>query len=106
MKLEKVREEKEKSFAELSFCDKIFFIIDYPFVYMLKITIPPAEEDSYSKLWCTLSITPSIVLAVLTLLDNAYWWMLYGLLPLGIVISLVVWFTYPNDKVKSYKYFV
>jgi hypothetical protein len=49
MKMHKKSEEKETTFEEMSTFEKINFIIDLPFDYARKLTLPPCEEKNYSK---------------------------------------------------------
>ena len=53
VKLQQLRDKKEAepSVSDMSIFEKIFFILDLPFVYVKKITIPPAEENEYNKIW-------------------------------------------------------
>ena len=36
-------------FMKLSFSDKFFFILDFPFVWIRRVSVPPGEEHNYNN---------------------------------------------------------
>lgn len=48
----KIVEEKDETFAEMNWFQKILFIINVPFDYLRKITIPPCNKEEYNKWYC------------------------------------------------------
>jgi hypothetical protein len=39
--------DKKESFSEMSFSEKLEYIIDTPFDFMRKCTLPPCEDEKY-----------------------------------------------------------
>lgn len=73
--------------------------MDRPIKGALKFFIPPAKFENYSKIWCTVSIIPGLMLANIIInkdLSQPYY--LTYLLPLGCVVAFVIFVTYPESR--------
>ena len=40
------------------------YVIDLPFDYMRKITMPPCEEEKYSKKWAAITPLPGLLFMI------------------------------------------
>ena len=69
--------------------EKIEFIIDLPFYYLKKITLPPCEDDKYSKTWAMVFPAPVLFIFALCIYWTFKLWMLI-LIPVGLLITLII----------------
>ena len=53
-------EERDVEFNEMPILDKLLYILDIPFNYARKVTMPTCEPDNYDKFWCTLFPIPGL----------------------------------------------
>jgi len=68
------------------------FTIDFPFSYLLKITIPPAKEEEFDKILCISWPFPGIIFIFwgTGFLDD---YLIYVGLPIAFVIQLIFYYT-------------
>ena len=93
----KHEEEKEKTWKEMGCFDRFFVVIDFPFVWFRKLTIPPCEEDDFDNwlvmAWPILGI-PIAVMVILKKFPKANQASLLYFIP--IIIWAAIW--YKNNK--------
>jgi sodium/potassium/calcium exchanger 6 len=100
--MQKKSDEKEQSFSGKTAFEKFNFIIDLPFDYARKITLPPCEPEKYSKFWATVFPGPGTLFMIFAaMLDPKPWW-LYISIPVGIIGSAAIHLTSPADKPPKY----
>jgi len=73
---------------------KIFFIIDFPFIWIRKLTIPPCESEKYEEDKNFTIFWPFIGIPVMGMLiknswPNAWGWLYY--LPIAFIWALCFW---------------
>lgn len=72
-------------------------IVDFPYVYILKLTCLPVNEEAYSRFWTVLYPVPGLFFIWFVLhpvFDMTY---IYYVLPLGIILTIVMYFVLPSD---------
>ena len=80
---------------------KIFFIMDRPFHYARKLTLPPCEPEKFERLWATIFPAPGLLFLVFTAtLEPALWWL--ATIPIGLLISLAIYKTSPEAEPPKY----
>ena len=91
--------EKEKTWKDMGWYDRFFVIIDFPFVWIRKLTIPPCEEDEFDNwlvmLWPYVGI-PVAAMIILKKFPTTSGWLLY-LVPA--IIWSAIW--YKNNKERN-----
>jgi len=79
--------------------DKTMNIIQFPFNWIRRLTIPPSEENDYDNylvmLWPFFGI-PVMGLLALWTIPTTFWWLLY--LPFAIIWALIFWKIAPGRK--------
>ena len=58
LKKEKEEESESKSFSDKTCKEKIMTIIDFPFIWVRKLSIPPCDADEYEENWWLVIIWP------------------------------------------------
>lgn len=96
------QEQHEKPFSERSFLEKVNFIIDFPFDIIRKLTIPPSQPDKFSKIWLVLWPFPGLFLLAWILTSSFSMLWIYVIIPLGITLMLVFYFTCPQNGTPRY----
>lgn len=43
-------DEQELEWKDMSMLDRAMFVLDLPFMYLRKLTLPPGDEKKYSKM--------------------------------------------------------
>lgn len=96
------QEQHEKPFSERSFLEKVNYIIDFPFEYLRKLTIPPCDDEKFSKTWFVLWPFPGLLLLawIFTKSPSLLW--IYVIVPLGIILMIVFYFTTPHNGKPRY----
>lgn len=101
MKTKLKNEEREIEFNDLNFLDKILFIIDQPFDYARKVTLPPCEPEKYEKMWAVIFPAPGFLFIVFAIfLRPEFWWLYVG--AVGLVFSAIIFFTSPENEPPYY----
>lgn len=102
MKHDLKNKEKETEFSELSAMDKVFYIINFPFDYMRKFTLPPCEPEKYEKIWAVIFPIPGIAFMIwIVCFPIPPIWILAAI-PIGGIISLAIHFTSEDAKAPNY----
>ena len=86
----------------MSLWDKFNYVIDIPFDYARKITLPPCEVDKYDKMWAMIFPIPGLLFIFFTVTLKPDWWYLYIGVPIGLAITLIIWKTSPEKQIPSY----
>jgi Ca2+/Na+ antiporter len=78
------------------------FIMNLPFDYLRKITLPPCEEDKYEKLWAMIFPIPGIafMMWIVSFPVPSVWTLVA--IPIGGIISLIIYFTSEEEKPPCY----
>ena len=80
----------------MSGLDKFLFILDRPFHYARKITLPPCEPENWEKMWATIFPVPGLLFIAFSItLAPKVWW-LYTI-PFGVALSAYIHF-YSEEK--------
>lgn len=99
----KYREEQHyMKFEDRSIADKISFIIDFPFDIVRRLTIPPCEPDHFSKTWLILWPFPGLFLLAWVFFGTFSMVWIYVIIPVGIVLTLIFFFTCPDEGLPRY----
>lgn len=98
MKIKKKTENDETEWEDMELSDKIFFIIDQPFFYLRKITLPPCEDEKYQRKWAAVFPAPGLAFIYLCLAEKTDFMILGALIVLGLLISAYIWKTSPADN--------
>ena len=69
--------------------EKIIFIIDYPFDFLRKITIPPCEDDKFNKYQCWIFPIPACVFTCYVAFRTFNIELLIICLVVGSILSLI-----------------
>ena len=105
LRIKKRHELNEKSFWERSLYEKILYIVDFPFEWARKLTMPPCEEDSYDKrLTYAWPFTGVLFFIFAFLKTPSMLWVYIGV-PVCIASFLFFFLTQkdaPNDQVPKY----
>lgn len=84
--------------------EKLSGILNYPFLWLKRLTIPPCNEEHYHKkyliLWPYLGI-PFVLWALFR--EPHLWWVFY--LPIAVGLSIAFYFTSPADPHEPPRYF-
>lgn len=80
---------------------KIFFIIDRPFHYARKVTLPPCEPEKYEKLWAVIFPVPGLLFIAFTSTLSFRWWWL-ATIPIGLIMSFGIHKTSPESEPPNY----
>jgi hypothetical protein len=73
MKLKQSAKE-DTPWDEMGIIDRTFFVIDQPFNYMRKITLPPCEEEKFDKRYATLFPIPGFLFLYFSITMSFVWW--------------------------------
>ncbi len=71
--------------------EKFNFVIDRPFDYARKITLPPCEEKKYERLWACIFPIPGLIFIFFVVTLNFHLWFLYIGIPIGGIISFAIY---------------
>lgn len=83
----------------MPFAEKVMHIMDLPFYYVRKITLPPCEEAKYEKKWALIFPAPGLVFHYLCLADDAKLYVVAILLLVGLMFSLIIWKTSTSETI-------
>jgi Ca2+/Na+ antiporter len=94
IKREKAEQDDATPFADKDCSGKLFTILDFPFIWMRKLTIPPCEKDHYAKNKSLVIIWPFLGIPVMGMLaknswPNSWGWLYY--LPIAVLWALYFW---------------
>lgn len=104
MTLNKHKKEQREE-IEHGFFFKILDVIDYPFKWLRKLTIPPLNEDEYEHKY--LVIWPLLGIPFLVLNFFKGWWFLLYFSALSLLLPIVFYKLWPEEnKVPKYFLFV
>lgn len=73
------QEAKDEKYEDKTVLGKIYFFIDYPCRWLLKLTIPPSEEDDYDNYLTVAFPVLGLVVNSMLITDgwpNSWWWLL------------------------------
>lgn len=99
-----LKHKKEARKSEEGCIIKFIDIIDFPFDWLRKLTIPPCEEDHYNHLYTILWPFLGITFILYNFITTPWPIYLYAL-PVSCVISFLFWKFKPEEK-KIPKYFI
>lgn len=68
---------------------KFFFVIDRPFHYARKFTLPPCDPEKYEKLWATVFPAPGLFFIGIAATLSFQWWLL-ATIPIGLLFSYLI----------------
>ena len=102
LKMVKKQELKETSFHDMNSWEKFNFVIDLPFDYARKITLPPCEPEKYEKKWACIFPIPGLIFLFFVAILKPELWFLYVGIPLGALFSFIIYRTSPEDKPPRY----
>jgi sodium/potassium/calcium exchanger 6 len=97
-KLDLIKHHREMKFEDMEFSEQIFEISEWPFLYILYLTVLPATEEQYSKLRCLVWSFPGTFFSWYIFHPTIDWTYLYIALPTAFVFFLLFAFTLPNNK--------
>ena len=80
----------------MDFIERILMVIDIPFEYLRKITLPPCEQDTYSRIWGIVFPAPSLMLILYCIEGKIQLWHL-SVVPIGLVFSFLIYRTSRTD---------
>lgn len=86
-------ETKEIEYEDKSSFEKFNFIIDLPFDYARKLTLPPCEAEKYEKKWAVIFPIPGILFIIFAVFMVPQLWWLYVAVPIGGLISFGIYKT-------------
>lgn len=99
----KYREEQHyKKFEERTIVDKIFYVIDFPFDILRRLTIPPCEPEHFHKTWLLLWPFPGLFLCAWTITGGLSLTCVYVIIPLGLILTALFFFTCPEYGLPRY----
>lgn len=104
-----IQSENDLPFAKKNWKGKIMAVIDFPFIWARKLTIPPCEKDEYEKHKDLVIVWPFLGIPVMGMLMKNTWptswgWLYY--LPIAFLWAIYFWkfakipTKEPKDKVK------
>ena len=107
IKMQIRKEKEETSFTDLSILEKIEFILDFPLVWLRKLTILPCESDKYDKrLTYVWPVFGTLILLYGVLKTPSMLWVYIGV-PFGIISFIFLYVTQRNNKINEIpKYFL
>jgi hypothetical protein len=91
LKMLRKQELKETSFSDMNAWEKFSFVIDLPFDYARKLTLPPCEEEKYEKLWACIFPIPGLLFIFFVMTFKPALWYLYVGIPLGGLASIIIY---------------
>ena len=96
MKKEKKEEDDAVSFKDKDCKGKFFAILDFPFIWIRKLTIPPCEKEEYADAEhkTLLIVWPFLGIPVMGMLAKNTWPMSWGwlyYLPVAFLWALYFW---------------
>jgi hypothetical protein len=102
MKHKLVSEERDTEFSDMSLFDKVLFVIDLPFDYARKFTLPPCEKEKYEKKWAVIFPIPGLMFMmwIVTFPVPPIWILL--LIPIGGILSIIIYFTSEEKETPCY----
>ena len=65
-----IKKEEEHEFHDMNIFEKVLFIIDQPFHYARKITLPPCEAENYEKTWAMVFPAPCLLFMLFAMTLN------------------------------------